>query len=130
MNKKVVIIFSVVVVALLVFTVFMSMQQKSVQNIPANSQPIANVQLETVASKTYQVAIKNFAFDPAGMTVKKGDTITWTNNDSAPHQLVGSGFASEVLSNGATYSFTFNETGKFDYHCSIHPSMTGSLSVE
>ena len=79
---------------------------------------------------TYQINIQNYSFTPAALTVQKGATVTWTNNDSAPHQIKSDSFNSSTLSNGQTFSFTFNNAGTFDYSCAIHPSMTGQIIVE
>jgi plastocyanin len=76
------------------------------------------------------VNIQNFAFAPETLTVKKGATVTWTNNDSAPHQIKSDTFNSDRLSGGQSFSFTFNDAGTFDYICSIHPSMKGKIIVE
>jgi plastocyanin len=77
------------------------------------------------------VTIQNFAFSPASVTVPTGTTVTWTNRDSAPHQ-VGSdtgAFQGGALGTGASYSFTFTTPGTFPYHCVIHPSMHGTVTV-
>ena len=76
--------------------------------------------------------IKNFAFSPAQITVNKGDTVVWTNNDTAPHTVTGDngGPDSPTLQNGATYSYTFNTAGTFPYYCSIHPMMKGIVTVQ
>lgn len=81
---------------------------------------------------THNVSIQNFTFNKKSINVKKGDTVVWTNKDSAPHTVTGSngGPASETLNNGGVYSFTFNNTGTFDYYCAIHPSMIGSVIVK
>lgn len=76
------------------------------------------------------VNIQNFAFSPATLTVKKGTTVTWTNNDPAQHQIKSATFNSSQLSKGQTFSFTFNNVGTFDYSCAIHPSMLGKIIVE
>lgn len=79
-----------------------------------------------------KVSISNFAFTPASITVKKGTTVTWTNNDSVAHTVTadsGNGPNSELLQNGETYSFTFNEAGTFKYHCVPHPSMKATVTV-
>ena len=86
--------------------------------------------LTTPVVKSSAVNIQNFAFSPAVLTVKKGTTVTWTNNDSAPHQLKSATFNSGRLSQGESFSFTFNDAGTFDYSCSIHPSMQGQIIVE
>ncbi len=76
------------------------------------------------------VSIKNFAFNPAELAVKSGDTVTWTNDDSAPHQIKSTAFNSDMLSTGQSFSFTFNQAGSYDYICSIHPSMAGKIIVQ
>jgi len=82
---------------------------------------------------TNTVTIQNFAFSPASITIKKGTTVTWTNKDSATHTVTESdsstGPDSGDLANGKSYSFTYNQTGTFSYHCSIHPNMTGTVKV-
>lgn len=75
------------------------------------------------------VSIKNFAFNPETLTVKAGTIVTWTNNDSAPHQIKSNTFNSAVLNNGQNFKFTFSTVGEYNYLCSIHPSMTGKIIV-
>jgi plastocyanin len=81
------------------------------------------------------IAIKNFAFDPSMLTVKTGTVVTWVNQDEAPHTIAsdkGSPAAvfSDSLSTGASYTFTFTQPGTYAYHCSIHPSMRGTVTVQ
>jgi plastocyanin len=78
------------------------------------------------------VAIDNFAFSPAAITVTAGTIVTWTNKDSAAHNIISQTkvFQSDTMSTGGTFSFTFNSKGTFEYHCGIHPSMTGKVIVE
>jgi amicyanin len=77
------------------------------------------------------VNITNFAFTPANLTVKVGDTVTWTNHDEEPHTVVANdgSFHSPGLDANGTYSFTFTSPGSFDYICSIHPFMRGTVVV-
>jgi len=84
------------------------------------------------ASGGTAVSIANFAFDPASLTVKVGDTVTWTNKDSVAHTVTADdgSFKSEQIQPGAAYKFTFAKAGTFSYHCSIHPNMTGSITVQ
>jgi plastocyanin len=81
------------------------------------------------------VTIKNFAFDPSTLTMKAGTTVTWVNNDGASHALASDAgspeaFSSSSLSTGASFTFTFTRPGTYNYHCSIHPSMTGTIIVQ
>jgi amicyanin len=84
------------------------------------------------------VTIQNFAFSPPTMTISQGTTVTWMNQDTAPHQVVndasgsnaeGAIFKSPVIPQGGSYSFTFNIPGTYPYHCSIHPTMKGTITV-
>ena len=78
-----------------------------------------------------QVTIDNFAFAPASVTVRAGSTVTWTNRDEEPHTVAAAdgSFRSPGMGTGATYSHTFATAGQFDYVCSIHPSMHGTVVV-
>ena len=78
------------------------------------------------------VAIAGFAFDPATVTIQVGNVVTWTNQDNVPHTATASdgSFDTGQLANGAFETVTFNSAGTFDYVCSIHPQMTGSVVVE
>ncbi|MBI2855119.1 MAG: cupredoxin family copper-binding protein [Chloroflexi bacterium] len=76
-----------------------------------------------------QVIIKEFAFSPAQLTVRVGDTVTWTNGDSVSHTATGDGWNSGNLSNGQKYSKRFDTTGTYDYLCQIHPAMKGGIIV-
>ncbi len=76
------------------------------------------------------VSITNFSFNPSILTVKAGTTVTWTNNDAVTHSIKSGVFNSGNLSKGQTFQFKFEETGRYDYSCAIHPSMTGKIIVE
>jgi len=85
----------------------------------------------TPGAQGASVEIKNFAFEPKTVTIKVGQTVTWTNQDSVAHTVAGDGgIDSGDLSKGKSYSKTFDTAGTFNYHCSIHPSMTGQVIVE
>ncbi|MDN5275214.1 MAG: plastocyanin [Candidatus Saccharibacteria bacterium] len=87
----------------------------------------------TATQSTNSVAIQNFAFSPSAITIKKGTTVTWTNQDSTAHTVTETdsqdGPKSGNLSTGKSYSFTYNTVGTFKYECSIHTSMTGTVTV-
>ena len=78
------------------------------------------------------VSLANFTFSPATLPVKAGTTVTWTNNDSTTHTVTSDSgvFNSGNLAPGATFSYTFNSTGTFTYHCSIHTYMKGTIIVQ
>lgn len=80
--------------------------------------------------QTISVNIQDFAFSPATVTIKTGDAVKWTNSDSAPHTISASGFGSQNLNTGDSYSRTFAAAGTYDYICGIHPSMKGTVIVQ
>jgi plastocyanin len=80
-----------------------------------------------------QIGIDNFSFTPRVITVKRGTTVTWINNDDVPHVIVnvqGRFAGSKVMDTDARYSYKFTSAGAYDYFCSIHPTMTGKVVVE
>ena len=83
------------------------------------------------AAETHNVSIANLKFDPPNLTIKPGDTVTWTNNDDRDHAVAGSdgAFASGNLRHGETFSFKFDKPGKFPYGCKLHPRMKGTITV-
>jgi plastocyanin len=81
---------------------------------------------------TDTVAIQNFAFSPATVTVKVGSTVTWTNQDQDQHTVTAMNngpFHSTPLNTGESYRYTFTTPGHFDYLCTIHPFMTATVVV-
>jgi plastocyanin len=78
------------------------------------------------------VAIRGFAFDPPATSVAVGSEITWTNADPAPHTVTADdgSFDSGPMDPGRTFSATFDQPGTIPYHCTIHPTMTGAVTVE
>jgi plastocyanin len=80
-----------------------------------------------------RVAMKDLKFIPADLTVDAGETVTWVNEESVPHNVVnaeeGQEPKSELFGEGGTYEFTPREPGKIEYVCTIHPGMEGTLTV-
>ena len=78
-----------------------------------------------------EVFIKDMAFTPATITVNAGTTIKWTNKDAVAHTVTSTGglFDSGNFGNGSTYSHQFNDAGSYNYVCTLHPTMTGTVIV-
>ena len=79
------------------------------------------------------VTLANFAFSPASLEIKVGDTVTWINKDEVTHTVTGDTagiFDSGNLATNATFSYTFTSAGTFKYHCLPHPYMTGTVIVK
>ena len=79
-----------------------------------------------------EVEISGFEFESNRITIKVGDTVTWTNHDSASHSVVADdgSFKSSSLKNDASFSQIFDTPGTYSYHCGFHSSMTGTVIVE
>ena len=134
MRKGVVAAIVIAVLAIIGVVIAMSSNNQTSSNpstAASSTTPPANSSSQTPEA-VHNVTIQNFAFSPASITIKKGTKVTWTNKDSTAHTVTadsGSGPASQTLQPGDTYSFTYNQTGTFKYHCSIHMEMTGSVTV-
>lgn len=86
-----------------------------------------------ISTENKIIEIKNFAYSPSILTIKKGDTVTWTNMDSVKHTVTsdtGKELDSQLLTNGESYSHTFDTAGIFAYHCTPHPYMKARVIVE
>ena len=79
-----------------------------------------------------EVKIDNFTFSPQQITVKAGDTVTWVNHDDIPHTVTSKTmtFRSKAMDTDDKFSFTFATPGTYEYFCSLHPHMTGTIVVE
>jgi plastocyanin len=100
--------------------------------VTKSTAPITTV-IPTTAPQEKTVAIKTYSFNPSTLTVKVGTKVTWTNEDTVSHTVTsdsGNELSSGQLSQGQSYSHTFNQVGTYNYHCSIHYSMTGTVIVE
>ncbi len=85
-----------------------------------------------VPSSPNTVQIKNFSFSPSASTVKKGVTVTFTNSDSVGHTVTADdgSFDTGNINSGASQTITFSKAGTFTYHCSVHPTMKGTITVQ
>lgn len=78
------------------------------------------------------VNIEGNAFNPTTITINKGETVTWQNNDSVPHRVAANDGSFDLgdQPGGAKVQFTFNIVGTFNYHCTIHSFMKGIVIVK
>ena len=87
--------------------------------------------LEAFGAET-TVTIDGFEFRPPAATVKAGDDVIWRNADPVPHTATAkdAGLDSGSINAGGTYRFIAKRKGRFDYICTLHPTMKGTLIVE
>lgn len=86
------------------------------------------------SAATHAITIKNYAYGSGSMTISQGDTVTWTNKDSVPHDVVVTSgpvkFRSPMLTQGKSWSYTFNQPGAYSYTCSVHPDMNATVTAK
>ena len=77
------------------------------------------------------VIARDFMFAPLTVTIPAGATVTWTNRDDEPHSVVSDTglFRSGALDTNESFTFRFDKPGTYHYACSIHPRMTGTITV-
>jgi plastocyanin len=87
---------------------------------------------DALALKDVAVGIKDFKFGPKALRIKAGTKVTWTNNEAVPHTVTADKgeFESGAISNGQSFSHTFDKAGTYRYHCNFHgSSMSGTVKV-
>jgi plastocyanin len=79
-----------------------------------------------------QVVMKGFAFSPGSITIKVGESVTWTNQDGTTHTVTANNgeFSSGNIASGGGFTFKFDKAGTYPYHCSIHSTMKGTIVVQ
>ena len=86
-----------------------------------------------VQGNSVTVELKGIQFQPQGIKVKPGTTVTWVNKDPLIHNVrqVESVFLGDAMKEGDTFSYTFDKPGKYRYQCTYHhPNMNGVVIVE
>lgn len=80
---------------------------------------------------THTVVMKAVSYAPLALTIKRGDTVVWVNEDPFPHTVTAAGaFDSKSIAAGASWKYTPRHAGEYAYICTFHPNMKGTLTVE
>lgn len=151
MNKNAIITIIVVIVVILVGALGFLLYQQS--TMPANESTNGNSQGTQSANGSTEpdtplgdddatalvsVEMRDIAFSPSEITVERGTTVIWTNEDNVQHNVIaadpnntgGLPTTAPLLSQGETFSFTFDEVGTFEYLCEVHQQqMRGTVTV-
>ena len=79
-----------------------------------------------------RVSINQFKFEPAVLSVARGDTVTWVNDDTEEHTVTATdrSYTSPGLDQAETFSHTFTAPGTYQYFCALHPHMTATVVVQ
>lgn len=95
--------------------------------------PAASGAGESETAGTVEVIISDFTYNPDPVTIKVGESVTWTNEDSAPHTATAQDrevLQSGTLNQGESFTQTFDTPGTYEYFCEFHPDMKGVIIVE
>jgi len=122
--------------------IFLLNKNNSSQSMQNMNMPVQNQSQQTQQSPTTgstqatngknAVTIQNYSFSPASITIKAGQSITWTNEDSVGHSATAddNSWDTGVLPQGQSKSITFAKAGTYTYHCSVHPNMKATVIVQ
>jgi len=105
----------------------------SISACSSNSSPTNPTTTGTPVSMTVGSSTKTTdAYSPNPITVARGGAITWTNNDTTAHTSTSDNgtWNSGSLAPGQSFTFTFSNSGSFTYHCTLHPGMVGTVTVQ
>lgn len=81
-------------------------------------------------SNGVEVIIDDLRFNPTTLEVPVGTTVVWTNRDNTEHTVTADTFDSGEMVPNAEFTHTFDEKGEYDYSCTLHPQMQGTIVVE
>ncbi len=98
--------------------------------LPLGCAPDADIDVEDVVPGDVTVGMAGSTFQPSNVTITVGESVTWANDDAVIHTVVGETFSSGNIAPGATFTHTFDEPGIYEYECTIHPGMIGTVTVE
>lgn len=100
--------------------------------LPLMVPPGASARLPAAAARTYTITIENIQYNPAHLTVHRGDRIAWVNKDLFPHTVTATDKAFDSGSIDVSKSWTFlaKQAGTFSYSCTFHPTMKGTIEVK
>lgn len=104
----------------------------AVQSMANGSTPTLPDASATPDAGAQQVSIDNFTFAPAQLTIAAGTTVAWTNHDDIPHTVTSTNkrFSSAALDTDDRFAYRFTTPGTYDYYCTLHPKMTGTIRVQ
>jgi plastocyanin len=102
---------------------------------PVTPQAVAPAPVEpspTPAANQKTLSITNFTFEPSDVSVNVGTNVVWVNRDAVSHTITSDdgSFDSGPIAPGSSFTHSFMTAGTFPYHCTVHPSMHGTVTVQ
>lgn len=90
---------------------------------------ILSVQAAVPAEQRQVVHMTNYSFKPQMLTVQLGQTVVFQNDDDVPHNVTTDAFKSGDINGGKSWKYTFTKPGVYQYVCTYHPGMQGTITV-
>ena len=83
------------------------------------------------AGRAHTVTIEDMRYNPQTLTVRRGDRITWINDDLVPHTVTATAgkFDSHLIQPGNSWTYLARKAGEYDYKCTLHVTMKGKVLV-
>jgi len=96
-----------------------------------NAVRMGTVRRTAAAVSTKRINIVDFSFSPTHVTIAKGTRVRWVNTGSVGHTSTSNNgkWDSGTIAAGSSFSRVFKKAGTFRFHCSIHPTMKGKVTV-
>lgn len=131
-NKIKLFVLGLIISALIISGCTSSKQQEQEQLPSSPNEETPQQPEETPEQELTTIVIKDMKFTPSELTVEKGASVSFTNQDAVLHQIrtIDDSFTSDELVYRDTATFTFDKVGKINYYCGFHPSMKGIIIVE
>lgn len=136
MNRRLLALIVIIIIIIIgVGVLLYSMQgyNQNTQNATYMNQSNNQTMMNNSSNMTGNIIyMQNGTFNPNNLTVKIGTNVQWINNDTKQHKIVSDNgiFQSNILNNGDSFSFTFAKAGIYGYHCGIHTSEVGTVTVQ
>ena len=137
MNRKMVVLAVVLAAVLVGGVVLATVRGKAMTGLTSILPTIKQQQVAIVKDASNK---DTNAFSPNPIQIQPGTTVVWSNNDNTPHTITsgmglndtnkGKAFDSGPIAIGKTYSHKFDVAGTYDYFCTLHPTMVGTVSVK
>ena len=122
----------VLLLGVLIFSAWLSACGGSSSGSGGTAAPVTGASSGQTGPGSAAVSIRNYAFSPNQLTVTRGTTVIWTNNDPVGHTVTSDDgkFNSGIIASAKTFSYTFNASGTYAYYCTIHPYMKAEVIVK
>lgn len=132
-SKKIIIISAIVMILIggYAYVSNIMFNPKKIEAPKENVTTKTNVSVVNIGAQNIKnITIRNFTFEPRILKTRLGDTVIWSNGDSAPHNIKIGNITSPEMKTNDTFRYKFEKTGTYSYSCGIHPKMVGEIVVE